>query len=503
MDPPGRRAALTDPSEGTSHNRWAGWIVLSTILAALPALVFRFLPMTDLPQHAAQLAGWMALSDPGSPLHAWLEVDWRTPSLVMMSVARGLASVLPVRLALNVVVAAAVAGLPLACWFMLRAAGRPPAWALLCTFLGLGYSFHWGFLAFLLAAPLALVVIGSAEGWGKNGGRTAAITAVLLGTFLFFCHALVYGFALAAAGPLLLRSAPTLRLGLRRALPLLAPLPWGLLWVAWTWLSEPIAAEPPEWLPEWSRISHMVLALAGQPASVSGAAIGLSYLVAPFLLLGATWPRDRLRLWPVVLALLLAALGPSVLLGCAWLPGRWTAFIVPLLLFAVEPGTPVAVQRRMGPLAALLLVLGHGGLIAQRFHRFDQEARAFEPLLAVMEPGERVLSIPLESAGHDLLSAPFLHFPQWYAATGGGIVDFSFSSYYVLLVRYRDGQRPPIEAGFPWRPVPFVKRVRTLAPFRYYVVQSQTDPTGLLFPRGDVRRLLHSGRFWLYEPLRP
>jgi hypothetical protein len=389
--------------------------------------------------------------------------------------------------------------------------------------LGYGYSFSWGFIAFLAGAPLVLLLLSRAvspkdaahpehdPGRSTDGpdrrtslgpDRSRAVGTLVLSSLLLMTHALLHAFALVIALPFVLRRPGTARERLLRVLPWVAPLPLGLVWAAWTWWVEPVAAEPPRLDIGWFRVPWALLSLTGQPVGTPGFVLGSAFLLAPLLLAGKL-RTGWLRWWPALVTVALVLVGPSVLLGCAWLPGRWTAFLVPLLLFAVDPPAPGS-RRSRGSLPACLLLAGsHLSFEVPSLLAFERDAEEFEPVLSVMAPGRRVLSIPLLAGTEWNPGAPFLHHPQWYAVEKGGIVDFSFASYYVLLVRYRREVGEVLAAGFPWHPEQFIEKARSLGPFDYYVVRAAEDPTHRLFPRGDVRLLLRSGRYFLYRPGAP
>src|SRR5687768_15584598 len=77
------------------------------LLLCTAALSVRDLPLVDLPQHALQLANWLRI-DAGAASVADLELNFRTPYLLAYPVARALASVVTVLVALKLVLVVSV-----------------------------------------------------------------------------------------------------------------------------------------------------------------------------------------------------------------------------------------------------------------------------------------------------------------------------------------------------------------------------------------------------------
>ena len=118
--------------------------------------------MTDLPQHAAQVATWLRWDDGTFPYAEYLWLNWRTSYLVMYLVAEWLSLLVPVATALKLVVSAALLGIPLATSDLLARTGGRREWALATMPVGYGLAFYMGFVAFVVAAPLALAFVGIA-----------------------------------------------------------------------------------------------------------------------------------------------------------------------------------------------------------------------------------------------------------------------------------------------------------------------------------------------------
>src|SRR6186713_1195082 len=110
------------------RNDRALFVVAGLLTALLAALLFgfRYLPMVDLPQHAAQLSTWVHLDDPAFGFAEQFEVNWRTPYLLSYLLARPFVPLLGVLGALKLVVLLAIVANFAAYLGLARAAGQDP-----------------------------------------------------------------------------------------------------------------------------------------------------------------------------------------------------------------------------------------------------------------------------------------------------------------------------------------------------------------------------------------
>ena len=108
-----------------------GFALVAIAALAAPTLLLAYLPMTDLPQHTAVLSMLLHMDDPAFGFDAFYLVAFeRTLYLVPYGIGLGLATVLPLELAMRGVVFLAVVAYPLGALAVLRAQGKPAALAL-------------------------------------------------------------------------------------------------------------------------------------------------------------------------------------------------------------------------------------------------------------------------------------------------------------------------------------------------------------------------------------
>jgi hypothetical protein len=158
-------------------------VALLTASGLVFALVasFRYLPLTDLPQHALQLSAWVHAHDPAFGFEQQLEINWNTPYLLGYLLARPLVPLVGVVAALKLVLATGAATTTLASARLARVLGLDVWWALLMAPLALGFSFAFGFLNFVLATPLIIAALAECvvflPRWGPTGGDPPGVVA--------------------------------------------------------------------------------------------------------------------------------------------------------------------------------------------------------------------------------------------------------------------------------------------------------------------------------------
>src|ERR1041384_6260212 len=99
-----------------------------------------YLPMVDLPQHAAQISIWLHLNDPQWAEFQLFELNLRTPYLGAYALARGLSGLVGVLPALKLVVWLSIVGHWAAFDWLVRSLGHSRWLGLLGLPLGMGYG---------------------------------------------------------------------------------------------------------------------------------------------------------------------------------------------------------------------------------------------------------------------------------------------------------------------------------------------------------------------------
>jgi len=513
---------LSNPNSAAGKRTSLFILLALTAAAVLPVWIPSYPPMTDLPQHAAQVGLLHQMRNPHFPFSSLYELNWFTPYLLGYLLIYLLSPICGIVTACKLVISFFVVGFPLASALLLDFAGVDIFWAILTIPCVYGFAFQWGFLNFLIAAPLGLAFL-----WlvGRSSSRRPLLWTVLLAlsaVALFFCHALVCGFFLACGALFLLSDRASFRDRLGSILPLTVVLPVALLWIKVT-LAHPAARRPMIWdldwfhtvepyysslseslgLPEsgWGRLNGFFPRLLGVFPSLWSVCVGAALFLLP-LCGGLRFSKRPAMFLPLLACIALLLLCPGAVFGTDYVYPRFTMFILPLFLFALR--SPLRPPRHAAIVRSLTvaLILGFILLSVRRSIVFSRQARGFQYLLSAMEPGQRVLSLAFNHEDGVSIAPTFLHLPQWYAAQKQGVVDPSAAMMHPELVVFRKKQIPKaVLWDFEWDPEEFDWMAYSGGQYRYFVVRSNKDEGAELFSNAPCPVVLRRQKddWWLYE----
>lgn len=474
------------------------------LLAAAPLWIGGgYLPMVDMPQHAAQIAALRQLLAGNETFTALFEINWFTPYLLGYFLLYVLSLVLPLTLATQLLVTCAVVSVPLLTGALLRAAGADERWKWLAIPASFSFAFYWGFLTFMLAFPFALLFLLNAIRYAQAPNLRNSVFIAVFAVFLFFCHIIALAFAGAVAlGYVLASSARDWRSVVIRMLPFAAPLPLMAAWLLITYQAEPVARQAPiVYGPLLNRFIMLLVQPAGREALSPAICAIVTGSVVLLPMLGGSTPSRRIERWlPFGLGLLIFFAIPAYALNAAFLYQRLGLFLVPLWLLGWD--APAAGARRLEWLGVLVVVFWIVTSVA-RFAAFARESESFRAILAQMEPGKRVAGMVFDNRSALFATPVYMHFPAWYQATRHGIVDFNFADFFPQPVRYRADAGPRINEQLGWYPTAFDWEAHGGARYDYFLIKASFDVSPAIFKerRASVELVARSGWWWLYRNL--
>ena len=436
---------------------------------ALPFLVSRFPPITDLPQHAAQIR---LLGEALGENRELYRVQWLTPY--------GLSYLLPgMGWLLGGPLAAGRLGfLFAACLWAgaLHAAAarsaRAPEGAVVASVFVFSHVLYWGFLSFLAGfAAFAVWLRASEASRGKALTVRRGAGLVASGALLYFTHALWFALGclwLVVDG---LRSRLPPRALAARALCLTPFVALAALWVpGLARRGFDSAAHWPD--SAWERFSpegFTAAALGGLRGPLEPLALAA---VLAWIALGA-WQRrgEGRRAWDgrlLVLAALLAACWavlPVKAMNTIYLAERW----LPCALAALVLASPAPRLGRVARLVPAMALAAFVAATAVYWIACERTSLAgLDAVLRALPPRPRVLGL---SFAHSplLRGEPFRQTFAYAQVVRGGELNFSFADFAPELVVYREPRTPPWTSGLEW----FPERARTRdAAFFDFVVAS-------------------------------
>jgi hypothetical protein len=485
--------------------------VVTVLCAGLTFWLAPRLPMTDLPQHAGQVAAWHDLVLGTSKWQPLLYVNYFTPYLIAYSLGLVASFVLPVSAAVKLVLMLAFWGFVAACTCLRGRLGgdRRLDWLFVPGFFG--FAFGWGFYTFLVALPFGMFFMVLAHRYAER--PTVRMGIALLGAelVLFFAHGLVFLFANAVGGLFLLLRQRRLA----RLVPALAPfVAAGLLCVLYVLVRLRIetfaVGEPTEVVWNWdvTRASFLMFALSWPALGMDWArGLILMLLLAAPMVLRSRPSRDAAAYAPLAVLVAVWVGAPTMAMNTWFLFERFAVFLLPAYAFIFRSSDPAAAGRR-GAIALLLLpVLSWAFLIVhtERLRAFVAESASFEEVLQATRPGYRALSL-IFAADSPAMNHPtvYWHFPLWYQAERGGFVDLNAAGSLPPVVRYRPDRLPAAFSGtnWEWRPPTSFDWTKDHAGiYRYFFVHSDRPLPPDFFAAGVCTPVLlkSAGRWSVFE----
>lgn len=451
------------------------------VALAIPLWIPTHLPLVDVPQHLAIIAD-LARYDGSPALQADYWVNRTAGTNVLLHILTvPMVDWLGAERALRVVLSVGMCLLPVSLGVLAsRVGGRPGAGAL---GLPLAYSapFAWGFLNFWLAWPfLVLGVAWSLPHPEPRIGRHLGLALVAIACFLAHVQAWLL---LALAAPLVAAASSGRRAGLLTCASLA---PSCILFGFWLARSlgpgSPYAAESGGFGVRYDgfldRIGTIgadsVQTLGWNPVQVVGNTAWVALMLWAASRVWRTPSRNRMAAW----------LAPSgALVAWVLLPDELTEqyfvatrMLLPFLLLTAAVLAPSGRDGRVcAVIAAAVVTLGSitNGLA---WRAFDREAAGLDRILALAEPGKRMLGVLLNARSEDVSLFPYKHFASYYTVQRGGESAFSFARFTSSPLRFRHPEDPvhlrPGQETAPWCAL-----LRgDLAPYDYYLVRSGADP---------------------------
>lgn len=461
---------------------------LAAISLALPLFVSSYLPIQDLPQHVAAVRVLSEFSRPEFRFQEFFEqVPFQTPYWSAYALAILLSAFVGPLLAVKLVLALALVGTPFALRALLRALGKPEAYALLS--IPLAYNAHvvLGFVNFVLALPLMLFGIALAVELRTKATGKIPVLLALVGCAAFLTHVVPYAVLVASASCFWLER--DLRRFLRRLFVLAPSLVMAASWLCFqpsgqhllgssrsdspraesqgplealtrlpSWLTDVLQDRRGLWvLAGWSLVIVFIIgarALAGPRARTQREDESKTELAGEL---------DR-RLFAVFgLALAGYFLLPA---GYGWIWPINARFSIVCALLGIALLPPVGPRaQRFAVMMALAVTSLHLGSVLVAFSAAEREYAGLPQLLERMPAGRRVAGLIFRPGSEAVAFAPYLHAVAWYQVERGGAVMFTFADFPQSPIRFRSDNRPPkVPPRWEWQP----RRVRTETELEWY-----------------------------------
>lgn len=450
------------------------WVVggVCALAVALPLWTTPFPPVTDLPQHVAQVRLWFETLAGTHPDGIRYVIQWETPYSLTYWLMGGLWQVLPpVRVGPAILLLQALGWIGVVHWLAARR-GRSSAAAALTTTLFFNHTLYWGFVSFTTGWPLFLL-------WVHVTTQTVPVTRrrqlllVGLAALLYAAHALWFAMGLLWFG--------VLAVGLRRPwrkvldeglwlLPLaaLAALMYSRIGYATALVEHKTVWRTPvvwrlftPWLPE-----SVYGGLCGpvEPLALSG--IGL-WLVAGLVKHWCRWRAASDPAWLLAggLCLLAGLLLPYQYQYTIEFAERWMPVAVACVLLgapAWDSPLPGDGERQSTGWPRAVATIGcvvFCGWTALVWHNFQRSYLPGLPeALAALPPQPRVVGLDFVKEIPHFRRRPLMQMPAYAQVLHGGTYSLSFAKFPQSFVRYETDAVVGWTDGLEWSPERLTER---------------------------------------------
>lgn len=475
--------------------------VLCCLLAAVPFLVVRFPPITDLPQHVGQVRLFgEALSQPDSPY----KIQWMTPySLVYTVLGATWFVVGPMnagRIGMLIIALLWIAMVHL----LAARLKRPPLAASLASLLFCGHILYWGFYQFAFGWVLFLGWVMLTQASFKSRFREAA-AFFFASAVLYFAHVLWF---FVAVGWLAAQHALLKPSWQRTAARLVGALPLIILAFLWypslaeygfrsktVWSTVLFERLSPAWLVDAS--------LGGLKGSFEFIFFGL--LIA-WLFFGFWQNRrdirsrlDKQLFFFSLFFLLLAFVLPDLYTNTTRFSQRW---VPPALAFLLL-GVPLPrLNKNILTAFSAAAVAGFFLITSLSWIAFERsEMSGLAESLSALPQKPRVVGLSFIKDSAIVRGRPFIQVFAYSQVLRGGQLNFSFADFGPSLVVYRQRRRLPWTSGLEW----FPERAKKgdLLFFDYALVNAEDKTHEAIASEAYLKPVTSQGRWRCYKVLPP
>jgi len=467
------------------------------LLAALPFLAVKFPPITDLPQHAAQIRLFgEALSRPDSPYR----IQWMTPYSLVYTVLGASGLVFGPenagRVGMLIITLVWIAMLHL----LAARLKRPPLAASLASLLFFGHILYWGFYQFAFGWPLFIgYLLLLRTDFRSRWNETLAFLGAWI--VLYFAHVFWFLVAVAWLGVthlFLRRNIRKLILRAAGAVPLFA------LAAAWypnlaasgfksqtIWATIPFERLLPTWLADAS--------FGGLKGALEPVFFGLIVIWALLAWLpnrkGFLAKADKSLLLLSALFFALALVLPDKHTNTIRFCQRW---VPPGLAFLLLGLPEIKVRKSVLTAAVVTSLLAFFALTSLNWMAFERsELSGLGEALEALPQKPRVIGLSYLKDSAVVRGRPFIQVFSYAQVYQGGELNFSFADFGPSLVIYRTPRQLAWTSGLEWFPERAKKS--DLLSFDYALVSGDDGLHASVARDRTLLPLASSGRWRLYK----
>lgn len=422
-----------------------------------------YLPMIDLPQHAAQVSLFVELIKGQSSFSDIVEINYLTPYWIGYGPLALLTCFFDISVAVKLFASIVLVAFYSSVRQFFESINTPPQLAILTLPSFFGFSFEWGFLTFIAAVPVGFFYLSYVI---KNSTRADGFLFLLklffFGFLLFFSHALVFVFFVAAG--FLYQITRKAECKDMTIFPFVFPYVFFfLLLLAFVLRADPLLGmfSYGDGFFNYSSGNNRIIQILTFPWTMVTEARIFAFsailMSIPFLF-GCTLSKDVAKYVLFLLFVVVWFSLPHSFNKVFFIYERYSILAVVLYFSVFEEvagkneGFLATARGYVFPVLAILLM--YKPLLD--LYLFKHESKEFEIFIEGLDSNKRVLSLVFDKESYSL-SNPFvyLHFPLWYQAEKQGFVDFNFAWFSPQVVRFNVDMAPEVRPSFEWLPHEF------------------------------------------------
>jgi hypothetical protein len=472
-----------------------------SLLMILPLWIVNYPPMTDLPQHAAQINTILEYNNPATHYREYFRLNWFTPYLFGNLFILLFANFLPLLTSLKIVVSLSLLGLPLAASLINKENCGKPEWIWIIFPTAMGYAFYWGFINFIIAIPIVIFALYLTMRYLDSPSLKKKIGLILLLHLLFFSHGLLLVFTVGICSILIIFNSNSFKSRLNNLIPFMSVLPIVSIWF-YSNLHQENQIREELFIGNYGlhRLLEIFSQIMGKAPEPEYILLGLPLYLIPILLGGKI--RKRIKYWiPFIFCLGIYFIFPLHIFGIGFLYPRFSIFLLPFFLLIIERKSKQNKKQQFYRVVSSLYIIGLLLMPLNNFFIFKNENEGFKQIINELKPNKKMLSMVFERNSEYFQTPVYLHFPLWYQAEKDGIVDFNFALYYPEIVRYREDKKPKVTFGFEWNPDRFKWVDHEASKYNYFLIRSSYNLSSFLFKgyEKNIKLINYSNKWWLFE----
>lgn len=478
-------------------------VLIIAMLAVAPIFASKYPPCVDIPQHAAQIALFKGIISSSNPFGYLFSIHWFTPYLFGYGLIAIFNIFFSIILATKITIALSLLLIPYTTALLLAENDSEPYYALFTIPALYGFLFNWGFLNFIVAAPIGLIFFLYTIKYTKYPTNKTAIIIAASANILFFCHALIWFYFATISSIYIAMTFKKINTALVKTIPILSSLPIAVFWFINNILTRKEQTHGMGhaiiWNQGLARLDIFPL-IFGSQELVPNLAISACIIALP-MLMGGRFTKKPTRWLPLITTLLIILFAPHAIFDVAFIYQRYAIFVVPFLLLTLDK--PITKPKnfnaaKMASAAFIILTTVNQYFIMSGF---KNETRDFDLTLKHMQPAQRVLSLIFMRNSYFSSAPVYLHFPLWYQAQKNGLVEYNFANSYIMPLQYKENNVPANVPGREWSPQLFDWNTLHGEQYEYFLIRSPINP-GLYVFKNNINKVIllnHSGTWWLFE----